>query len=338
MPWPGRIAAWTSPGEDGFTLATTLGRPARMGRLVSPLYAGPTSRFDLGNVAIVDLAYRHARQRHRPRALRRRQRAGGRGRARRLGGAAGRRRRADRARALPAVAAAARPARHRGRDRQPGAGRRAGRRARRGAGAAAGRRRRRSGSRPTGASGRRRSRSPTAPTGSSASRPRASACGRSRSAMSGSRGARRASPAISSIAWTRRSRALAADSWTAAEVPLAEEREAYEVEILDGATVVRTLAATTTSVTYTAAQQLADWGALLGPGDTLGHPHLPALRPRRAGRAGLRHPRVLIPCPTPAPISCCRICSRRRRRSTSPSTRRCGCSTASCSSPCSTGT
>ena len=29
------------------------------------------------------------------------------------------------------------------------------------------------------------------------------------------------------IAWTRRSRALAADSWTAAEVPLAEENEAY---------------------------------------------------------------------------------------------------------------
>ena len=57
VPWPGRIAAWTSPGEDGFTLATTLGRPARMGRLVSPLHAGPTSRFDLGNVAIVDLAY-----------------------------------------------------------------------------------------------------------------------------------------------------------------------------------------------------------------------------------------------------------------------------------------
>ena len=71
------------------------------------------------------------------------------------------------------------------------------------------------------------------------------------------------------IRWTRRSRALAADSWTAAEAPLAEEREAYEVEVLDGATVVRTLATTTTSVTYTAAHQLADLGALLGPGDTL---------------------------------------------------------------------
>jgi hypothetical protein len=72
------------------------------------------------------------------------------------------------------------------------------------------------------------------------------------------------------IAWTRRSRAPAADSWTVAEAPLAEEREAYEVEILDGATVRRTLSATTTtSVTYTAAQQLADLGALLGPGDSL---------------------------------------------------------------------
>jgi hypothetical protein len=71
------------------------------------------------------------------------------------------------------------------------------------------------------------------------------------------------------IRWTRRSRALAADSWNVPEVPLAEESEAYEVEILDGAAVKRTLATPTTSVTYTAAQQTADWGALLGPGDTL---------------------------------------------------------------------
>jgi hypothetical protein len=71
------------------------------------------------------------------------------------------------------------------------------------------------------------------------------------------------------IAWTRRSRALAADSWTAAEVPLAEEREAYEVEVLDGTAMLRTLATSTTSVTYTAAQQFADLGALLGPGDVL---------------------------------------------------------------------
>ncbi|TPE53315.1 hypothetical protein FJM51_04355 [Amaricoccus solimangrovi] len=71
------------------------------------------------------------------------------------------------------------------------------------------------------------------------------------------------------IAWTRRSRALAADSCTAPEVPLAEEREAYEVEVLDGSAVLRTLATSTNSVTYAVAQQLADLGALLGPGDTL---------------------------------------------------------------------
>ena len=57
VPWPGRVAVWRSPGEDGFELVTTLGRPARMGRLVADLYPGPTSRFDLGNVAIVDLAF-----------------------------------------------------------------------------------------------------------------------------------------------------------------------------------------------------------------------------------------------------------------------------------------
>lgn len=66
------------------------------------------------------------------------------------------------------------------------------------------------------------------------------------------------------IRWTRRSRALVADSWTAAEVPLAEEAEAYEVETIEGVTVKRTLSTTTTSVTYTAAQQTADWGGLLG--------------------------------------------------------------------------
>ena len=57
VPWPGRVAVWRSPGEDGFELVTTLGRPARMGTLVADLYPGPTSRFDLGNVAIVDLAF-----------------------------------------------------------------------------------------------------------------------------------------------------------------------------------------------------------------------------------------------------------------------------------------
>jgi hypothetical protein len=57
VPWPGRVAVWRSPGEDGFELITTLGWPAQMGTLVTDLYPGPTSRFDLGNAAIVDLAF-----------------------------------------------------------------------------------------------------------------------------------------------------------------------------------------------------------------------------------------------------------------------------------------
>ena len=76
-------------------------------------------------------------------------------------------------------------------------------------------------------------------------------------------------PGDLTIRWTRRSRSLAADNWGAVEVPLIEEVEAYEVEILDGATIKRTLTTTTTSAMYTAAQQTADWGALLAPGDTL---------------------------------------------------------------------
>jgi hypothetical protein len=76
-------------------------------------------------------------------------------------------------------------------------------------------------------------------------------------------------PGDLTIRWTRRSRALAADSWGAVDVPLTEETEAYEVEILDGASVKRMLSAATTSVVYSAAQQTADWGTPLGPGDAL---------------------------------------------------------------------
>ena len=77
------------------------------------------------------------------------------------------------------------------------------------------------------------------------------------------------SPGDLTIRWTRRSRSLAADTWGAGEVPLAEESEVYEVEILDGATRKRTLQVATTAALYTAAQQIADWGALLGPGNSL---------------------------------------------------------------------
>ncbi|MFW5678559.1 MAG: hypothetical protein ACOCZK_03585 [Planctomycetota bacterium] len=50
---------------------------------------------------------------------------------------------------------------------------------------------------------------------------------------------------------------------------MTEELEAYEVEIRDGIAVTRVLSTTTTSAIYTTAQQTADWGAPLGPGDSL---------------------------------------------------------------------
>jgi hypothetical protein len=58
------------------------------------------------------------------------------------------------------------------------------------------------------------------------------------------------------VGWIRRAR-LAGDGWDA-EVPLGEEREVYRVEILDGATVIRTEETTTPSLRYTAAQRAAD--------------------------------------------------------------------------------
>ena len=62
------------------------------------------------------------------------------------------------------------------------------------------------------------------------------------------------------ISWIRRTR-IGGDSWDAAEVPLGEDAERYEVDILDGATLKRTLSATSPAVTYTATQQTADFGA-----------------------------------------------------------------------------
>jgi hypothetical protein len=69
--------------------------------------------------------------------------------------------------------------------------------------------------------------------------------------------------------WTRRSRDPAADSWEATEVPLLDQPEAWEIDILDGATVKRTLTAGTTTTTYSTAEQVVDWGAALAPGAAL---------------------------------------------------------------------
>jgi hypothetical protein len=76
-------------------------------------------------------------------------------------------------------------------------------------------------------------------------------------------------PGDLSLRWTRRARALAADSWEGLEIPLGEDAEAYAVEILDGAVVLRTLAASGPSVVYSGAMQIADLGAHLAPGDSL---------------------------------------------------------------------
>ncbi len=62
------------------------------------------------------------------------------------------------------------------------------------------------------------------------------------------------------ISWIRRTR-IGGDSWEFAEVPLGEDSEAYALDIVDGDSVVRTLAASSPFATYTAADQVADFGA-----------------------------------------------------------------------------
>jgi len=62
------------------------------------------------------------------------------------------------------------------------------------------------------------------------------------------------------ISWIRRTR-IDGDSWDAGEVPLGEESQAYDVDILDGGDVVRTLTANGPSILYAAADELADFGS-----------------------------------------------------------------------------
>jgi len=63
------------------------------------------------------------------------------------------------------------------------------------------------------------------------------------------------------VAWTRRSR-LSSSWWaTGVPAPLGEQVEAYEVDIMDGATVKRTIESSSPTITYTAAEQVADFGS-----------------------------------------------------------------------------
>jgi hypothetical protein len=65
------------------------------------------------------------------------------------------------------------------------------------------------------------------------------------------------------ITWVRRSRAVT-DIFNEGLAPLLEESESYEVDIMSGSTVLRTITATSPTCSYTAAQQTADG---LTPGD-----------------------------------------------------------------------
>lgn len=62
------------------------------------------------------------------------------------------------------------------------------------------------------------------------------------------------------IEWKRRTRFDA--PWRdGVDAPLGEASEAYEIDVMNGATVVRTITATTTSASYTAAQEATDFGS-----------------------------------------------------------------------------
>jgi hypothetical protein len=70
----------------------------------------------------------------------------------------------------------------------------------------------------------------------------------------------RREPAGVRVSFIRRAR-QGGDAWEPVEVPVAEDSERYELDIPDGATVLRTLAAASPEALYPAAQELADFGA-----------------------------------------------------------------------------
>jgi hypothetical protein len=63
------------------------------------------------------------------------------------------------------------------------------------------------------------------------------------------------------ISWQRRDR-KAGEATTYTNLPLSETSESYEVDVMNGATVVRTIATSSPSARYEVAQQVADWGSI----------------------------------------------------------------------------
>lgn len=62
------------------------------------------------------------------------------------------------------------------------------------------------------------------------------------------------------LTWVRRSR-LGYGAWNQPSTPLAEDVEAYEIDIMDGGAVVRTLTVSTPVATYSEADQITDFGS-----------------------------------------------------------------------------
>ncbi len=268
VPWPGEMAVFRSPGADGFNLLTTFGSRARIGTLVSDFYPGPTSRFDLGNALVVDLTS-GTLESVTDLTL--------------FGGA-----NALAVESAPGTweivqAGAAEliaPGRYRLTRLLRG---------QRGTEGAIGN--------PTPLGARvvvlDSALAPLPIAEADLGLPWNWRIGPAARAVSDASYAALAftpagrglvpfapvhveqpwrtarSPGDLTIRWTRRSRALVADAWEQVEVPLAENLESYDIQILDGTAIKRTLTSSTTSVLYTAAQQSADWGAPLGPGQTL---------------------------------------------------------------------
>ena len=267
-PWPGALAVYRSPGDDGFELVTTVWRRANMGRLAADLWPGPTSRFDMGNVLILDLSSGQLDSVS-DLAL--------------FGGAS----------ALAVESAPGRweivqagsaeliaPGRYRLTRLLRG---------QRGTEQAMGN--------PTPAGARvvllNEALTPLPIPEADLGIPFKWRIGPARHPVSSDtftamsftpegEGLRafvpvhvaqpwrhRHVPGDLTIRWTRRSRALAADSWQGIDVPLGEELESYEIRIMDGNVVKRTLTSDKSSVVYSAAQQVTDWGAELAPGDSL---------------------------------------------------------------------
>ncbi len=62
------------------------------------------------------------------------------------------------------------------------------------------------------------------------------------------------------LSWIRRTR-IDGDSWEQTDVPLGEDAEAYEVDVLSGSSVLRTLFASAPTATYSQVDQVADFGS-----------------------------------------------------------------------------